>query len=110
VLFDATLQMAAIAAGAPPQVRQALAAVALDLGQAFQLLDDLQDIARPDPAVGKDVGKDAGKSTLVAVLGSGGVKHRLQQHVRSAQRHLGQVYPPEQPICVFVDELFARFS
>jgi geranylgeranyl diphosphate synthase type II len=110
VLFDATLQMAAIAAGAAPQVRQALAAFALDLGQAFQLLDDLKDTARPEAAIGKDVGKDAGKSTLVAVLGSGGVKHRLRQHLRSAERHLGSVYQADQPIRMFVAELFAQFT
>jgi geranylgeranyl diphosphate synthase type II len=109
VLFDATLQMAAIAAGAGAQVRGALAAFALDLGQAFQLLDDLQDTTWPSSAIGKDVGKDVDKSTLVAVLGTGGVRHRLRQHLRSAERHLGQVYQPEQPIRVFVAELFNRF-
>lgn len=109
VLFDATLQMAAIAAGAGAQVRGALAAFALDLGQAFQLLDDLQDTTWPSSAIGKDVGKDVDKSTLVAVLGTGGVRHRLRQHLRSAERHLGQVYHPEQPIRVFVAELFDRF-
>jgi len=110
VLFDATLQMAAIAAGATTTVRQALGAFAMELGQAFQLLDDLHDGGQPDPALGKDVGKDVGKSTLVAVLGSGGVKHRLRQHVRAADQYLGQVYGADQAIRVFVAQLFARFG
>jgi len=110
VLFDATLQMAAIAAGANAETRQALGAFALELGQAFQLLDDLQDSAKSDTVIGKDVGKDAGKSTLVAVLGCQGVKARLRQHVRNADQHLGKVYAPEQGVRVFVGELFARFS
>ncbi|WP_263263405.1 polyprenyl synthetase family protein [Pseudomonas sp. RIT-PI-S] len=110
VLFDASLQMAAIVAGAQPWVRQALGAFALDLGQAFQLLDDLHDQGPATPALGKDVGKDAGKSTLVAVLGQGGVKHRLRQHLRSAEQHLAKVYRPQQPIRLFVAELFSQFS
>jgi geranylgeranyl diphosphate synthase type II len=110
VLFDATLQMAAIAAGADTGVRESLGSFALELGQAFQLLDDLQDGAKSDAAIGKDTGKDAGKSTLVAVLGSNGVKHRLRQHLRTAEQHLGQVYRPDQAVRVFVAELFTRFG
>lgn len=110
VLFDAALQMAAIAAGATPEVRQSLAGFGLDLGQAFQLMDDLHDRSPSTTATGKDVGKDEGKATLVAVLGSSGVSHRLRQHLRSAEYHLARVYPPEQPIRVFVDELFSRFG
>ncbi len=43
VLFDATLQIAAIAAGASASVRQKLRQFSRHLGQAFQLLDDLAD-------------------------------------------------------------------
>ncbi|MFF7709985.1 polyprenyl synthetase family protein [Pseudomonas sp. NPDC007930] len=85
VLFGATLQMAAIAAGAGPRVRDALGHVACDLGQAFQLLDDLAD-GRPD--TGKDCHKDLGKSTLVALLGADAVARRLRGHLHSADRYL----------------------
>lgn len=85
VLFRATLQMAAIAADAPPLVRQKLSYFAQDLGQAFQLLDDLADGCKH---TGKDVHKDQGKSTLVQMLGAEGAVRRLRDHLRSADEHL----------------------
>ncbi len=85
VLFRATLQMAAIAADATPQVRQTLSFFAQDLGQAFQLLDDLADGSKH---TGKDVNQDQGKSTLVQMLGVDGAERRLRDHLSSADAHL----------------------
>ena len=84
-LFDATLQMAAIVAGASPQARQRLRYFARDLGQAFQLMDDLADGLS---GTGKDINKDSGKATLVAMLGADAVRQRLHDHLRSADEHL----------------------
>ena len=89
-LFDATLQMAAIVADAPPQVRQRLSCFALDLGQAFQLMDDLTDGLN---GTGKDKNQDEGKSTLVAVLGAEVVHQRLSEHLRNADEHLARACP-----------------
>lgn len=83
-LFDATLQMAAISANASDLSRQCLRAFALDLGQAFQLLDDLCDGVS---GTGKDLNKDGSKSTLVATLGAEAVRLRLYDHLRSADAH-----------------------
>ncbi|WP_312239906.1 polyprenyl synthetase family protein [Pantoea sp.] len=85
MLFGATLQMAAIAAGASPGVREKLRFFAQDLGQAFQLLDDLADNLS---GTGKDCNQDEGKSTLVAMLGADAAHQRLREHLRSADRHL----------------------
>lgn len=85
VLFRATLQMAAIAADATPQMRQKLSYFAQDLGQAFQLLDDLADGYKH---TGKDTDQDLGKSTLVQMLGADGAERRLRDHLRSADAHL----------------------
>ncbi len=85
VLFRATLQMAAIAAEATPAMRQKLSYFAQDLGQAFQLLDDLADGSKH---TGKDINQDQGKSTLVQMLGSEGAERRLREHLRSADAHL----------------------
>lgn len=88
MLFDATLQMAALAADASPLVRQKLRYFAQDLGQAFQLLDDLAD---SHAGTGKDPHQDAGKSTLVALLGAEVVHQRLRDHLNSADRHFAYV-------------------
>lgn len=88
MLFDASLQMAALAADATPEVRQRLRSFAQDLGQAFQLLDDLAD---SHSGTGKDINQDEGKSTLVALLGSEEVHQRLRAHLDSADEHFACV-------------------
>lgn len=84
-LFDASLQMAAIVANASPQTRQRLRCFAQDLGQAFQLMDDLSDGLSN---TGKDANQDRGKSTLVALLGAEAVHQKLREHLRSADEHI----------------------
>ncbi len=84
-LFEATLQMAALAAGASHEARQPLRRFAQDLGQAFQLLDDLSDGCCN---TGKDIHQDSGKSTLVAILGPEAVRQRLQTHLGRADEYL----------------------
>ncbi|WP_213881520.1 polyprenyl synthetase family protein [Pseudomonas sp. dw_358] len=105
VLFSATLEMACLLAGADEPTRTALQGFALELGQAFQLYDDLQDNCA-DSA--KDQGKDAGKSTLVALLGEACVRRRLTAHLQQAQGFLGQVFAEEQPISGYVRGVFRR--
>ncbi|MEX9254732.1 polyprenyl synthetase family protein [Pseudenterobacter timonensis] len=84
-LFDATLQMAAIAASASPGVQERLRCFARDMGQAFQLMDDLADGLN---STGKDPHKDRGKSTLVAMLGADAVCQKLHDHLHSADEHI----------------------
>lgn len=84
MLFGATLQLAALAAGSSAAVREKLRSFAKDLGQAFQLLDDLSD---RHVGTGKDCNKDAGKSTMIAVIGADAVRQRLDGHLRSAEAH-----------------------
>jgi farnesyl diphosphate synthase len=61
----------AILAAAPAAQRQALAEYGRDLGLAFQIADDILDVAGEAVAVGKKLGKDAaaGKATFVSLLG-----------------------------------------
>jgi len=84
-LFNATLQLAALVADASPQARERLRFFARDLGQAFQLIDDLTD---GSATTGKDAHQDKGKPTLVAVLGADKVYQRLHDHIHSADQHL----------------------
>jgi octaprenyl-diphosphate synthase len=65
-LFQAGAEVAAVLAGAPPAVQQALAAYGKHLGTAYQLMDDVLDY-RSNPAErGKNLGDDLaeGKPTL----------------------------------------------
>ena len=56
------------------------------LGAAFQICDDILDATRPASAAGKDTGKDAGKSTVVALLGVHGARRAMHEHLRQAHR------------------------
>lgn len=105
VLFGAVMDMAWLISDAPDPVRPALQGFAIELGQAFQLYDDLQDDSL-DTA--KDPGKDEGKSTLVALYGREKVRERLHAHLSKADRCLQEVYGGDQAISGFVAAIFAR--
>ena len=89
-LFNATLQLAAIAAGAPPQVSERLRFFARDLG------------------TGKDPHQDKDKSTLVAVLGAESVFLRLREHVRSADQHIATACQPGNTARYYVHVWFEK--
>ena len=65
-LFEAGAQMAAILAGAPPAVEEAMVLYGRHLGTAFQLVDDALDYRADREELGKNLGDDLaeGKPTL----------------------------------------------
>lgn len=105
VLFEATLQLAALAADATPAVSQQLRHIARELGQAFQLLDDLAD---SHDGTGKDINQDAGKSTLVALLGVEEVHQRLRAHLNTADRYFDDVCHHGQATRHFMHSWFGQ--
>ncbi|HDS1736911.1 MULTISPECIES: polyprenyl synthetase family protein [Pseudomonas] len=105
VLFGAIMDMACQLAGSPVGVREALLNFAGELGQAFQLYDDLRDL---DPATGKDPGKDAGKSTLVAVCGESRTREQLLGHLNTAEHYLEQAFMGEQALASLLRKVFGR--
>lgn len=80
ILFAGALEIAALVAGAP-QTAPALRSAAIELGQAFQLRDDLEDGRASAAPADKDRHQDRGKSTMVALLGRRAVEQRLQGHL-----------------------------
>jgi octaprenyl-diphosphate synthase len=70
VLFSAAAEVGAILAGADRGVRAAFRSYGVNLGIAFQLIDDALDYRGQTPTLGKDVGDDfrEGKVTLPVVL------------------------------------------
>jgi octaprenyl-diphosphate synthase len=65
-LFEASAQVAAIVAGANPKTEAAMANYAINLGNAFQIADDILDYMGDSTVMGKNVGDDLqeGKVTL----------------------------------------------
>ena len=69
-LFAAAAEAGAVSAGAPPERRRALRRYGMDLGVAFQLVDDALDYSSDSGALGKNPGDDfrEGKATLPLLL------------------------------------------
>lgn len=107
VLFGTALEMAGLVSGASDMTRQSLRNFALELGQAFQLYDDLQDTCESQKT-GKDSGKDMGKSTLLALLGREEVIRRLRGHVEAADTELTRIYGANGLISLYLNEMFGR--
>lgn len=84
-LFDFTIYSAAILAELSVGQKEDLKDFAYHLGLGFQLLDDLKDSLMNDDQAEKTVGRDIGKATLLALLGSKESKQTLTLYLSSAK-------------------------
>ncbi|WP_082493293.1 polyprenyl synthetase family protein [Acidovorax sp. Leaf160] len=107
VLFAAAFDIAALAAGADAGTRGLLREAADALGQAFQLADDLADLEMEPATLGKDCHQDAGKSTLVSMVGPRQTRRILSAQVERAETLIAQAMPLEQCLPALVRTLFA---
>jgi geranylgeranyl pyrophosphate synthase len=84
-LLAASLMMGGTAAGAPPEVREALGRYGAEVGLAFQIADDVLDATADAETLGKlPSDHDLGKSTYVALLGVEGARREAETRVDSA--------------------------
>ena len=97
-LFAAMAEMAAILEDRPSDEAAALAEFAFHLGSAFQAMDDLLDATSPTSALGKDTGKDAGKSSMVNDRGAAATRLSYITHLERANRVLPRCGVDEVPI------------
>jgi geranylgeranyl diphosphate synthase, type II len=73
-LFSAAATAGGVTAGAPAEAITSLAAFAKNLGLAFQIIDDLLDVAGDPRETGKAVRADAKKTTFVSFSGVAGAR------------------------------------
>jgi geranylgeranyl pyrophosphate synthase len=94
-LIRCACRMGAICAGAPPEKLEALSDYGLDLGLAFQIVDDILDVTSTPEELGKATGKDqaAGKLTYPGVLGMEEASAEAARLVRCAQDSLAPFGP-----------------
>jgi geranylgeranyl diphosphate synthase type II len=83
-LFVAALETGARVAGVDDVWVKAVREYGVNLGLAFQLLDDLLDTFGSREDIGKDTGQDDGKSTLASRLGAHGTRQEVHRYVESA--------------------------
>ncbi|WP_439553240.1 polyprenyl synthetase family protein [Falsiroseomonas sp.] len=89
-LIEFSAEAGAILGKAPMSQRLSLAAYGRDVGAAFQIADDLLDATASAEDTGKRTGKDAeaGKATLVGLLGIERARLQAERLVAQAGQHL----------------------
>ena len=87
-LFVAAAACGAISAGAAPDAIGSLTAYAKNLGLAFQIVDDLLDVAGDPAQTGKAVRADARKTTFVSFSGIDGARQLAAELCQTADRAL----------------------
>ena len=89
-LIAASVEIGAVAAGAPPPTRAAYRAYGEEIGLAFQIADDVLDVTATSEQLGKTPGKDAklGKPTFPLLLGVDGAEREAGRLAERAVAHL----------------------
>jgi geranylgeranyl diphosphate synthase type II len=105
-LFLASLELGGLCAGASAGQLAALAEYGQALGLAFQITDDLLDVRGNEAAMGKRVGKDAGrgKLTFPGLLGIDESQRRVERLVGEACAALAAFGPAAEGL-----EALARY-
>jgi geranylgeranyl diphosphate synthase type II len=83
-LFVAALEAGARVAEVDEAWVKAVREYGVNLGLAFQLLDDLLDTFGKAEDIGKDTGQDDDRATLASRLGADGARREVDRYVRSA--------------------------
>lgn len=97
-LIQACVQMGALVAGARPEQLEVLDDFANAIGLAFQVQDDVLDVASNSATLGKQQGADAAnnKPTYVSLLGVDGARVRLQELLSDALTALETLGQPAE--------------
>ncbi|BDG74960.1 polyprenyl synthetase family protein [Roseomonas fluvialis] len=109
-LIEFAAEAGAILGKAPLQMRHAFAAYGRDLGAAFQIADDLLDATVSAEEAGKRTGKDAeaGKATLVGLLGIPRARAHAERLAAQAAAHLDALGERADLLRALADYAIAR--
>ena len=108
VLFEAALEIGARVAGAADRSIDDLRQVASHLGLAYQIADDLFDVSVAHGPQSKDIHKDAGKPTVVSILGAERARERFGHHLSEALKLLPPRGPGGAPLRDYIVVTFAQ--
>jgi geranylgeranyl diphosphate synthase type II len=98
MLFVASSEAGARVARVPPEWIPPIRDFAMNMGILFQIVDDLLDRFGTLESIGKDVGQDDGKTTLVSVLGPEEARAEACHRLEAAERALDPLGPAGRPL------------
>jgi geranylgeranyl diphosphate synthase type II len=109
-MFRVCLRLGGRVAGAENARMAALDEFGRSFGLAFQITDDLLDVAGREEVVGKRVGKDArlGKMTFPGLIGVEASRQRAQELVAQAKRALAPLGEAARPLVDLAEFILAR--
>ncbi|MDT8368633.1 MAG: polyprenyl synthetase family protein [Longimicrobiales bacterium] len=108
-LLTAALEVGAVAAGAAPEVREALRSYGEQIGLAFQIADDVLDATATAEELGKRPSDDElDKSTYVALHGLEGARRRARDEVEGARAALDAVGLESPALHAIADYIVTR--
>ena len=87
-LFIACAEMGTAFAKARDAERQAILNFAKNLGLAFQIRDDILDATGDPKSIGKDTGKDKGKTTFITFCGLEGARKLANELIDAAEQSI----------------------
>lgn len=105
-LLCAAVEAGAILGGQTDDKRSLLRRFGEDLGQAFQIADDLIDMLSDSTATGKDCRQDIGKETYLAVYGADEALRRCRALLASADEALVSAGLAPDPFRSMIDAIF----
>ncbi len=106
VLFVSTATIGGIAAGLDEKSVAALENFAKFIGLAFQTADDLIDRTGTTALLGKDVGQDTGKPTLVTIAGEEAARRTCEAYLQEADQALMDSGLETSGLSALVDTIF----
>lgn len=107
-LFVAAVRTASILADAPPASRHALDRYGQQLGRAFQLFDDLLDVAGDPERMGKNNGMDDGKGLAAQMSTRENLRLQVKQHLLEAVAALESLPGGAPRLLAFTTFLFGN--
>lgn len=105
-LLCAAVEAGAILGGRADEERSLLRRFGEDLGQAFQIADDLADMLADSAAIGKDSRQDVGKETYLAVYGVEEAFRRCRALLASADEALVRAGLAPDPFRQMIQAIF----
>lgn len=109
-LIETSMMVGAILAGASKEEVDSVSKVALDIGMAFQIQDDILDVVSTDDELGKPINSDEknNKTTYVTLLGIDKAVEQVKEYTDRAIKRLRELDGKNEFLFELIEQLISR--